>query len=325
MGASGNPNTSSALQKRIFPRRLKPLNATVSTQEFNSFHAIDRRLFTRLVLGLGRDPTESAQVMALWMWLERYGGEVNLVYKALMTLPDSLLDSMANESISALNCIRSNVVPFSDLDIVPGIPMLQAMSSSGVTLGYFYENCGEIASGVITLLKDVCLRVFEDLLFEKIAQGNVKGGDDVPLYWHRQLNSANLYYLRGGFVSDQELAVQRKDLNNEMEEVLRCLNVNDLEVVKVHPQDRTIFLTFSKGHPLSENELRDFFTRNFGEIIDEILIAKEPLYGRLVLHSASSIPVVLGVKGKVQFSINGRHVRARKFVPKDARAGQRRD
>ncbi|KAM5556129.1 hypothetical protein ABKV19_023824 [Rosa sericea] len=112
-----------------------------------------------------------------------------------------------------------------------------------------------------------------------------------------------------------------------MEEVLSCLNLNDHEDQEVFPQDRTIFLTFSRGFPIAENKLREFFTRRFGEIIDVICMqeAKEPLYARLVLHSASSIPVVLGGKSMVQFCIDGRHVRARKFVLRHARAGQRRD
>ncbi|XP_062001093.1 uncharacterized protein LOC133718299 [Rosa rugosa] len=349
MGGFENPYTSSvsstmaALQKRIIGRRSKPLNATVSTQEFNSFHTIDRKLFTRLVFSLGRDPTESAQVMALWMWLEHNGNEFNLVYKALMTLPNTLLNAMADESVSALNCIQSNVFPFSDSGITPDIPMLQAMSNSGVTLRFFHESRGEIASGVITLLKDVCLRVFGDLLFQPhlekkggdglynpvmgdIAQGNVQWGNDIPLYWHPQMNSANLYYLRGGF-DPHKLAVQRQNLNEEMEEVLSRLNLNDHQDQEVFPQDRTIFLTFSRGFPIAENKLREFFTRRFGEIIDVICMqeAKEPLYARLVLQSASSIPVVLGGKSMVQFCIDGRHVRARKFVLRHACAGQRRD
>ncbi|KAM5556130.1 hypothetical protein ABKV19_023825 [Rosa sericea] len=358
MGGFENPYTSSVsatmavLQKRLIARRSKPLNATLSTQEFNSFHTIDRKLFTRLVFTLGRDPAESAQVMALWMWLEHNGNEFNLVYKALMTLPNTLLNAMADESVSALNCIQSNVFPFSDSGITPDIPMLQAMSNSGVTLRFFHQNRGEIASGVITLLKDVCLRVFGDLLFQllhqekkgggeeertsvdglcnpvmgDIGQGNVQWGNDIPLYWHPQMNSANLYYLRGGF-DPHKLAVQRQSLNKEMEEVLSCLNLNDHEDQEVFPQDRTIFLTFSRGFPIAENKLREFFTRRFGEIIDVICMqeAKEPLYARLVLHSASSIPVVLGGKSTVQFCIDGRHVRARKFVLRHARAGQRRD
>ncbi|KAK9913321.1 hypothetical protein M0R45_037139 [Rubus argutus] len=350
MGVFENPCTSSVsatmatLQKRFIGpyERLKPLNIRVSIQELNLFHTIDRKLFTRLVLSVGRDSTESAQVMALWMWLEHNGKEFDLVYKILMTLPNTLLNAMAEESVSALNCIQSNEFPFSDLDITPEIPLLQAMSNSGVTLRFFHENRFAITQGVIRLFNDVCLRVFEDLLFQPhqkkkaddeenstevnglynpvmgaIAHSNMQGGAHIPLYWHPQMNSANLHYLSGGF-DPYDLALHRQNLNKEMEEVLSRLNLNDDEDQEVPPEERTVFLTFSKGYPLSENDLRKFFTRKFGEIIDGIHMQQvpEPIFARLVLRSASSIPVVLDGKSTVTFFINGKHARARNFVCK---------
>lgn len=39
--------------------------------EFNKFHNIDRRLFSRLITDLRRDGSQSALVMALWMSFEQ--------------------------------------------------------------------------------------------------------------------------------------------------------------------------------------------------------------------------------------------------------------
>ncbi|KAG7998664.1 hypothetical protein I3843_01G269200 [Carya illinoinensis] len=62
---------------------------------------------------------------------------------------------------------------------------------------------------------------------------------------------------------------------------------------EVPAADRSIFLTFSKGHPLSENEIRGyFFTRKFGDFIEaihmqEVLpVLEQPLYARLVVRLA---------------------------------------
>jgi hypothetical protein len=44
--------------------------------------------------------------------------------------------------------------------------------------------------------------------------------------------------------------------------------------------------------------------------------SQQPLYARLVVRSASSIPVVLDGKSKAKFTINGKHVWARKYVRK---------
>jgi hypothetical protein len=44
---------------------------------------------------------------------------------------------------------------------------------------------------------------------------------------------------------------------------------------------------------------------------------QQPLYARLVVRSASFIPVVLEGQSKAKFSINGKHVWARKYVKKN--------
>ncbi|KAL3579272.1 hypothetical protein D5086_020776 [Populus alba] len=55
------------------------LNPMVSPEEFKIFHTIDRTLYTRLVVNLNRDPADSMQVMALWIWLEREARVINPV------------------------------------------------------------------------------------------------------------------------------------------------------------------------------------------------------------------------------------------------------
>lgn len=57
--------------------------------------------------------------------------------------------------------------------------------------------------------------------------------------------------------------------SNEIDEVLKriqvvCINSmeeNNNKNKEVGTDDRTIFLTFSKGYPISENEVTEFFTR----------------------------------------------------------------
>ena len=50
-----------------------------------------------------------------------------------------------------------------------------------------------------------------------------------------------------------------------MSDMLNSLSLNDVghpvEAEEVSADERTIFLTFSKGYPISENEVREFFTR----------------------------------------------------------------
>lgn len=71
-----------------------------------------------------------------------------------------------------------------------------------------------------------------------------------------------------------EVEDHKKFLDNEIADVLDRLHLEvsgesgvDQEAGQhgeeaVPPDERTIFLTFSKGYPISENEVRDFFTRS---------------------------------------------------------------
>ncbi|KAL8251891.1 hypothetical protein R6Q59_035584 [Mikania micrantha] len=92
----------------------------------------------------------------------------------------------------------------------------------------------------------------------------------------------------------------------------------------VPPDDRTIFLTFSMGYPLSKNEIIRYFTSMFGDFIQSIHMQPvergiQPLFARIVVHCPSLVRAVVdrdGQHGKSKHVINGKHVWARKFVPR---------
>ncbi|KAL8251847.1 hypothetical protein R6Q59_035540 [Mikania micrantha] len=92
----------------------------------------------------------------------------------------------------------------------------------------------------------------------------------------------------------------------------------------VPPDDRTIFLTFSKGYPLSQNEIIRYFTSMFGDFIQSIHMQPvepgiQPLFARIVVRCPSLVRAVVdrdGQHGKSKYIINGKHVWARKFVPR---------
>ncbi|KAJ0232528.1 F137 protein [Hirschfeldia incana] len=87
--------------------------------------------------------------------------------------------------------------------------------------------------------------------------------------------------------------------------------------------DRTVFLTFSKGYPTSESEVKVYFTRRFGEVIEAILMQdveenEQPLFARMVLRMecASIIEEIVGPANKKKYTLDGKHVWARKYVRK---------
>ncbi|KAM4094167.1 hypothetical protein ACB094_06G175200 [Castanea mollissima] len=343
-----------------------PIRDSISQEEFNMFHTIDRTLFTRLVFNLGRDPAEATQVMALWLWLEKVGEEIDMVYTKILSLPDTILNALVDESVMALTCIESDQFRFSSDSTSDMIPLIQSLTKTGVSLRFFHDNRIGIIRGVTKIINEVCVRAFEDIV--KLAQANKSAQEstgigfefDKPVNFHSAiLNplSSALYYNSSGVVGVQspnvgvsqflaphvpvsggglplevsrgfdpyDLSFQRQILNNEIGEVLsriKSSSPRDEEAKEVPPDERTIFLTFSKGYPITESEVREFFTRKFGDFIEdifmqEVLPEEQPLYARLVVRVASFIEVVLDHKNKAKFSINGKHVWARKYVRKN--------
>ncbi|KAF3610485.1 hypothetical protein DY000_02048303 [Brassica cretica] len=104
-----------------------------------------------------------------------------------------------------------------------------------------------------------------------------------------------------------------------VKETKRVDNKDDEEEV-TPADDRTVFLTFSKGYPISESEVRVHFTRKFGEVIEAIVMQEvqeneQPLFARMVLKMeyASKIEEIVTPMNKNKFTIDGKHVLVRKF------------
>ncbi|TXG73933.1 hypothetical protein EZV62_002512 [Acer yangbiense] len=74
--------------------------------------------------------------------------------------------------------------------------------------------------------------------------------------------------------------------------------------------DRTLFVTFSKGHPVTREQLSDFFNRKYGEnCVEVIYMGQQGLYARVVVQSTSYVTLILGKKELAQFSVDGKDIR----------------
>ncbi|KAK1319827.1 hypothetical protein QJS10_CPB04g01840 [Acorus calamus] len=84
--------------------------------------------------------------------------------------------------------------------------------------------------------------------------------------------------------------------------------------------ERTLFVTFSRGFPLTEEELREFFTRRYGAIekilIQETPMGIPPLYAKIMFYSPLVVNRIIRNLNKVKFLIGGKHVWARRYISK---------
>ncbi|XAR67196.1 hypothetical protein NMG60_11013670 [Bertholletia excelsa] len=272
----------------------------ISQEEFNSFHDMDRKLYSLLTEDFQRDPIESMGIMAFWLWLERSGS--NGLIKKILSLPNFLIIDLADEAQKCLNCLKTNSSAFvCQLPHIP-LPLTQTFIDKDISLQYLHENRQNTSQSVAKILTQVCSRAMTDIMQQVIerklaAQQLVETHMMLSSFLHPRYNNLGI----GGDEMVRPLVMTRSK--------------------EVPPDDRTMFVTFSKGYPVAEREIREFFMRAFGDCVEDIHMqevgpAEQALFARIVFYSPSSIQMVLNGMEKAKFTINGKHVWMRKFVPK---------
>ncbi|XP_028790662.1 uncharacterized protein LOC114746601 [Neltuma alba] len=297
----------------------------ITEQDFKNFHGIDRKLFLRLVANIGQEPRQASMFMALFLWLEKTTKDFKLVSK-LLQWPDALLTDLTNEAALIFTCIHStdqycfikNDVNFKYHDL----PLTQKITNSGINLHFVHQNGVGIKQAIMELMNNVCDRAFDDIVVQYCLLQK-RAEKEHTSYMMKQRGG---YNVNDGF----EVAVvppQAQPLQ-VVTEGLGDASGERKEMV-VAADDRTIFLTFSKGYPISESEIREFFSRRYGDMIEAVLMQEaesvggQPLYARLVLrpefmHVMEAI--IEGTTRKSKFCINGKHLWARKYVPRNTKS-----
>ncbi|KAK9758150.1 hypothetical protein RND81_01G210800 [Saponaria officinalis] len=83
-------------------------------------------------------------------------------------------------------------------------------------------------------------------------------------------------------------------------------------------EERTIFVTFSNGYPLTEREIRRFFFRSFGAQVENVYIHRPnirapPLFGRVVFFHRSSALMVLENRQEAHYRIGDKSIWCKKY------------
>ncbi|CAN8302923.1 unnamed protein product [Cochlearia groenlandica] len=309
----------------------------VTQEEFNAFHKIDRSLFTRLILGLNRDINQSFEIVGFLFLLEQTGYARNLI-SHLISLQDAFIEAVANETLVCLSVLYNEAFSstFFDDDFSV-IPLIISVTGGRLTLRFIHQNRETFLFGLRKNLKDICYRAFQDIC--------VKVERILALEREKTIEELKKIRLSVQQENPSRLSVQQENPNRlsvqqerafttpYVEETHNIFAVADTKkseeeeedgVVVVAADDRTVFLTFSKGYPISEEEVRVYFTRRFGEVIEtiemqEVEEKEQPLYARMVLwtHCMDKLEEIVSVRNRNKFTIDGKHVWARKYVRKN--------
>ncbi|KAI3950724.1 hypothetical protein MKW92_005248 [Papaver armeniacum] len=270
----------------------------VTIEELRSFHRIDRDVYRMLAINLGKDPLLSMAVIALWIFMEELG--YPSIILELLIYQNHLLTSWAfDEAVSsAYYIITSSPPPPLHYTSITDMPTtLRLIQDYGSRMYISKSSLFEHAEIGYTSLKQtigtVCYRLFADI-FREATQRNFNlnlgyGGDEIygDANTHGQEETGNVVEpepvepksvvfgngippapLRGDTVEFKKLEVGSSSGTKQCENISEIGETSTLpaieeqQVVQVIPPDeRTMFITFSRGFPISESQLREFFIR----------------------------------------------------------------
>ncbi|KAI3443558.1 hypothetical protein Pfo_000223 [Paulownia fortunei] len=290
---------------------------TVTLDEFKLFHGIDRALYVVLVRDLVRNPLECLYIMGLWLWLER-GGFYNFISK-ILSLPPFLINELADEAVTCLKCINVQF-PFSSE--AAEIPLTHSLVKKDISLQFFHENQLTAFHEIESLVNGVCIPSFSDIM-EKGCRGGF--GE----------SSTQSQMMVPGHAASTSYANQTQTPSSVDDSLMQSISSLRIDgdaspsrgrarANETSRNERTMFVTFSKGYPVTENEVRQFFRRLFGNCIEsfhmqEVRPDEQALFAKIVFFRSSFIRAILDGVSKAKFTINGKHVWMRKFVPKNDR------
>ncbi|XP_019173898.1 PREDICTED: uncharacterized protein LOC109169472 [Ipomoea nil] len=287
----------------------------ITIEDLHLFHTIDRRVFSRLLINLARTPAESLLVMALWLWLEDLHFQTIYIVDKLDDFSDSVVDALANEAVLCLKCLEprssSGAAAAAGED---DMPLTSLVTGRPMSSHRFYPNKFAAISGIKAFLNKVCAVVFADILQQVMSSGitvslsQVVTPDSaipIPGFPHPTFGaisviprSPDFAIPNGGFWGWSTAAEAPVD-------------------------DRTMFLTFSRGYPVSEEEVKELFNLYYGDCVETVKMvppataSEQSLYARLVVRSVSTIDQVLSRGPIAKFRVNGKHVWARKYERRD--------
>ncbi|KAA8521558.1 hypothetical protein F0562_012231 [Nyssa sinensis] len=271
--------------------------ASITLEDLHVFHAIDREIFSRLVVNLMRDPAQSMLVMALWLWLEETN-LTNIIVK-MLRLSDPEVNAIANEAVSGLRSLESRTSP---MPVDGGMPLTCRAMGINISLQMLYQNKFSMISGIKTFLNNVCALIFTDILQQVFMAEPVELFNQplvIPGFPHPTFGSITVI-------------PQGHDYHLPLGELWGwSLNL------EVPVDDRTMFLTFSRGYPVTEDEVKELFVGYFGDCVEYIQMEEststgQTLFARMVVRSVSTIDRILNGGYIAKFRINGKHVWARK-------------
>jgi hypothetical protein len=269
---------------------------------------MDRKIFSILVIQLARNPCQSLLVMALWLWLENFGYP-SLISK-LVGISLNTINDVAQEAESCLMCLELANFPIPNNG---GLLLTTTILGVEISLQLFKLRRYSIIYGVKNVLNETCARIFDDILLHVLGTTHVSRLIPPYPYYRPMINIPKFpHRLFGKFPPtnfeefDRDLFGQRKWENR--------ISFDDLE-----DEDKTLFLTFSKGFPVTREEVKYFFKIKYGvNCIKGIRMGRrnsngQVLHATMVVNNLETLDKILNGRRVAKCAFNRKHIWARKY------------
>ncbi|KAK2660765.1 hypothetical protein Ddye_007298 [Dipteronia dyeriana] len=261
--------------------------AMFSFNDLHTYYKVDRDIFTRLVTVFMRDPAESMLVIALWLWLE-HEGYPNIISK-MINWPRFFLEIMFGETVSALKFLEINQPPATHDE--GGMNFTSRVMQKGISLQFFHEKRLDAIDGIKKVLNSISV---DQLIKVRGFPHELFG--DVQIVWKGfSDNAISIEELQWGFPGPETDIISEEN-------------------------DRTQFLTFSRGNPVTETAVREIFSQLYGRnSVADVHIQRNvsgnahPLCARLVFSSATAVDGIINGRSITKFHFRDRYFWARKY------------
>lgn len=224
--------------------------------QFKAFHNIDIKIYKRLVIDLRLDPNQSKKVVAFWNCLERIG-YANFV-SVIQPLPDELLRALANETTTCLILLDQGC-QFYDVD--KDLPLMLSLTNKpAFSFWFLYQNRQKVISKINAFITNVCDVAFSDIVPPQPVHSLQP---QIGFIQPHQFSNRHEGFPSYTVLEAPSVSVPPNSTNS-VQQLVPPANSSARRsplVPSFHARGRTLFVTFSKGHHVSKEELRDYITR----------------------------------------------------------------
>ncbi|KAG5223558.1 Rho guanine nucleotide exchange factor [Salix suchowensis] len=212
-----------------------------------------------------------------------------LIHSKMTSLADTVLNVVADEAALCLDSLE-----YTNLPIIPiggGLPFTSINKFTAI-------------SGIKNSLNTVCARIFTDILQRVLAGTSQMIGNQplvVPGFPHPVFG---------------DVTILARPVDNDFP----AAELWGWDPARAVPEnDRTMFLTFSRGFPVTKEEVAELFTSICGDCVVNVQMqeksqsSEQPLYAKIIMRTITAVDQILCGRRVAKFRINGKHIWARKY------------